>query len=374
MKRLTRFLACFLAAVLVVSNLQYVGVKAVEVTEINVDAEGAEEAATEKILTFKDLGKDFGYGYGIEVDDDGAATINFNNNGGGYGEIRYNLPEDFDTSKVSNVEVLVEEKESAVGLKLFLLEDAKGYEEDQYGGAADAMVNYNTPSVAPTWQFKSFGIFSPADVNAVKVTGIKFTYGDVDNKEKEPPVQAETITQTFNFAELEKFNNAEGELTYVDDANTGKTTVTYGGQYKSLFVKIPESVDVANLKEVQFTNDNAGDIGYKLYTNSDFATDKHNSDAAVSYGNPVIKASSMGAGKSKADLGWVVVMSMAAKTYDVVFDSVTFITNVPQPKTNEYAVTDLVNTPDGGVAVTEEDGKLVIEYPAKWNSVYFGLP
>ena len=377
MKRLTRFLACFLAAVLVVSNLQYVGVQAVEVEEIAVDAEGAEDAATEKVFTLKELGTPFGYGYGdgVEVDEKtGAATIKFNNKDG-YGEIRYNLPADFDTSKVSNVEVLVEEKESAIGLKLFLLENAEGYEKDQWGGAADAMVNYGAPSVNPEWQFKSLGIFSPEPTNEVKVTGIKFTYGDVDNKVKQPPAdEAGNITQTFKFAELEKFNNAEGELSFVEDAEAGTTTVTYGGQYKSLFVKIPDSVDVANLKEVQFDNDKAGDIGYKLYTKSDFETDKHTADAAVSYGNPVIKASSMTAGKNKADLGWVVVMSMVADTYDVVFNSVTFITTVAQPKTNEYAVEDLTNTVDDGVTVEEKDGKMVIEYPGKWQSVYFALP
>ena len=123
MKRLTRFLACFLAAVLVVSNLQYVGVKAVEVEEVTVDAESAEGAVSANTLTFKDLGEPFGYGYGgaVDVDEEtGAATIKFDNEGG-YGEVRYNLPAEIDTSKVSKVEILFEEGSEGVFLKLFLL-------------------------------------------------------------------------------------------------------------------------------------------------------------------------------------------------------------------------------------------------------------
>ncbi len=179
------------------------------------------------------------------------------------------------------------------------------------------------------------------------------------------------IEQTFNFAELEKFNNAEGELTYEENAEAGTTTVNYGGQYKSLFVKIPSTVDVKNLKEVRFENERPGDIGYKLYTNAKFETDKHNGDAAVSYGNPVVSASGV---QDKADLGYVVVMSMVAEEYTVVFNKVTFVTSTAKPKTNEYAVEDLTNTVDDGVTVEEKDGKMVIEYPAIYKSVYFALP
>lgn len=335
MRKLTRFLACFLAALLVVSNVQYLGVvKAAEAEEVTSEAiseessadvtlEDSEDAATEKIFTFNDLGTPFGYGYEIDVDEEtGAATIKYNNDGG-YGEIRYNLPADFDTSKVSKVEVLVEEQVSAIGLKLFLLADAGGYVQDEWGGAADAMVNYGAPSVEPEWQFKSLGIFSPEVTNEVKLTGIKITYGDATKEEKQPPAE-----------EPDEFEGVKG------------------------------------------THDESW-FAFKTYTAEAYA-DKWSTQTEVVYRNKTITP----AADTNSKLTHVAIMSLypddltETPTYTATFTDVTFVSGSEEEVTNVYTFNDLTIDYDPTAIEVEvlANGSANMTFTGNYKSVFVAIP
>ena len=130
------------------------------------------KSSNEVIYTFDDLTRAGGYSCEMTEDTDDVWTFAYS--GGSYGELYFNFPSDFDSSKVSNVELVIEEG-SGVQIKLYPLENAKGYQTNEYGGAADYEMG---ETIAPSYQFKSIGITSPSDNNTVKISGVKITMDD----------------------------------------------------------------------------------------------------------------------------------------------------------------------------------------------------
>lgn len=308
----------------------------------NVSGEENNES-NEEIITFNQLGSPFGWGYGdaIIVDETtGAATITFNN-GGGHGEARFNLPTDFDTSHVTKAELVLEDGSEGVFIKLFLLENAGGYEEDKYG-ISDYMSEYGNPSVVPTYQFKSIGICSPADENTVTIRGIKFTYGDVTLAEKEAPAEETKgpVVSETGFCKMSdmKLENG-GDITVGETTEDGSVTLTFNGQYQSMFVKIPEELKGLAIDKITF---NVTSGNEELFIYKAFTTDEYSNKYGDGTDSSTGKATIITAAATKAELTYLAITSAQTADAEGNMPSVTMTISGITFETSE-AVED--NTP-----------------------------
>lgn len=342
-------------------------------------------STNEVILNFNQLGTNFGYGCKPTVDEaTGAAKFVFNNGGNTHGEARYNLPADFDTSHVTKAELVLEDG-SGVFIKLFLLENAGGYTFDQYNNAADCMYEYGSPSVAPSYQFKSIGICSPADVNEVTISGIRFTYGDVELQEKEaPPTSDDTEKPAANEYKISDLTLVETTDVVVTEAEDGSAAMTFKGNWKSLFIEIPKALSDYAIDKITFnvTSDNAGSFGYKTFTAEKYDTDKWGSQTDVSYGNTTL----LPAGDTKADLKYLAITSnFAGEASDeeiqmtisgISFEYSEVVEGEPAETTEiTYNFKDLENVNSYGVTLTVSDGgELKAEYNGQYQETFYKVP
>ena len=180
------------------------------------------------------------------------------------------------------------------------------------------------------------------------------------------------IVSTYDFADLTK-DATKGNLSYVDNAD-GSTDVTYNGQYQSLFVEIPDEVDVENLDTVQVNvaSENGGNLAYKIFTNAQFNENPYSDGSMVNYGNPVMSVAGLA---NKQDLGYFVVMSLMNQGVAKIA-SVTFKCREAKPVDAKFSIEELGYTCGDGVSATviSDNGTVQVDYSGNYKSIYMKIP
>lgn len=198
------------------------------------------------------------------------------------------------------------------------------------------------------------------------VVGVTEEVAPETETDKAEETESETQTESEPEAEPETTgtdNNASGEKTYafsdmiiddqaaevtVEQIENGETKLIFDGQYKSVFLQIPEEVDSAALQKITFriTSDRANDLGYKAYTQEDYA-DKYNKETVVSYENPMIET--MG-----AEMKYVALMSLREGVTEVTISDITFLSQAGGGRSVQKDIPDLyeVLSDDGGITYT----------------------
>ncbi len=150
----------------------------------------------------------------------------------------------------------------------------------------------------------------------------------------------------YAFSDIAMTEKAE-EVT-IEQAENGETKLTFDGQYKSVFLQIPEEIDATTLQRVTFriTSERANDLGYKAYTEQDY-TDKYNKETIVSYENPTIETSG-------ADLKYLALMSLREGVTEVTVSDVMFQCQESGGRNIQKDIPDLqqVLSAEGGVSYT----------------------
>lgn len=164
-----------------------------------------------------------------------------------------------------------------------------------------------------------------------------------EKKGTEPVIDGEKI---YAFSEIAMTEKAE-EVT-VEQIENGETKLTFDGQYKSVFLQIPEEIDTTALQRVTFqiTSERGNDLGYKAYTEADYA-DKYNKETIVSYENPTIET--MG-----TDLKYLALMSLREGVTEVTISNVMFQCQESGGRSIEKDIPDLhrVLSEEGSVSYT----------------------
>ena len=336
------------------------------------------KSSNEVIYTFDDLTRVGGYSCEMTEDTDGVWTFAYS--GGSYGELYFNFPSDFDSSKVSNVELVIEEG-SGVQIKLYPLENAKGYQTNEYGGAADYEMG---ETIAPSYQFKSIGITSPSDNNTVKISGVKITMDDsLSLPARTAPEEPEAPSgegNVYTFKNL-TYDAAGNTVTVNEDGSADITFVK--GNYQSVFITIPTELQGQIIEQITFnvtsTDYDASWLAYKTYTSETYA-DKWNIQTDISYRNNVVSP----AEATNAQLTNLAIMSLypdgladeeKPASITVTISDITFQIAEAEAVDSQYTFDDLTYDAAGNTVTVNEDGSADITFvKGNYQSVFITIP
>ena len=326
------------------------------------------KSSNEVIYTFDDLTRAGGYSCEMTEDTDDVWTFAYS--GGSYGELYFNFPSDFDSSKVSNVELVIEEG-SGVQIKLYPLENAKGYQTNEYGGAADYEMG---ETIAPSYQFKSIGITSPSDKNTVKISGVKITMDDsLSLPARTAPEEPEAPEETGKVGTVEKVYSLGGltqkavsNVTATHNEASGSMKLDFTAQYGEVDFEIPTDIDFSKVKKVSITlkSGSTGSLAMKTYTQADWdASDVYQTD--VEYGRGYVIPQ-----KDVANVKYIGICSTATGENSVLIESITFTVE----GSYTYTASSLEEQGNNSVSVTNNDGEEVLTFAGQYNEIDYKVP
>ena len=374
MRKLTRFLACFLAALLVVSNVQYLGVvKAAEAEETILAEEGEEategseeategseeategsedtsegsedttegseesteesteeatEESTEEVAdvdsityTFANIQYD-SKGPEVKVNEDGSATIKATGN---YSSVFLTIPEEVAAREIQKITFNVtSENAGNFAYKVFM---AEGFADAMWGSGItvtdeNQWAIYGNPvqEIPADYQnglgymavMSSFAEGSGIEEDTIEISDITFDCTPIKPVEK-----------TYSFAEL-TYDSKGPEVKVNED---GSASIKATGNYASVFITIPEEVAAGEIQKITFnvTSENAGNFAYKVFLAEGFADAMWGSGITVTdenqwaiYGNPVQVIPE----DYQAGLGYMAVMSSFADGSGIEEDTI----------------------------------------------------
>ena len=262
-----------------------------------------EETGAKTTYTFKELTETGKWGNYSAVDaTTGKATLTFT---GQYNQAFYAIPEGIDMTKVESITL-----NGLTGSSYAI----KAQTAAEYEAGGDAVIlGYDNATLQTGGADVKYFVIMSTDANAATDAPQVITIDSVTFN-----VVEEEATNTYTFSQISE-TGKWGNYSAVD-ATTGKTTLTFTGQYNQAFYAIPEGVDMTTVGSITLNGLTGSSYAIKAQTAAEYEA---GGDAVIlGYDNATLQTGG-------ADVKYFVIMSTDANaTTDapqvITIDSVTF--------------------------------------------------